>query len=493
VSGESGLSRRDCLRLGLGAAAAAGIAACAPGGARATPPAGAPNVLFIAIDDLNGWVGCLGGDRHADTPHMDALAARGVAFTNAHCPAPLCNPSRSGVLSGVAPAVSGIYRQDQPLGSALPGRPTLLDHFYRAGWRVVTGGKVFHDRVFGRFDEAYPSRWIARPLEPLPPRYPMNGLPPAGDFDWGPLDVDDDATGDGRVAAWAERHLASPSGAPWFCSVGLFRPHLPWYVPRRYFERYGPGVQPPEVFASDLDDVPEAGRALVDANGRVRVVRDAGVWLDLVRGFAASVSFCDAMVGRILDALERGPHAARTVVVVWSDHGFHLGEKQHLSKTTLWEESTRVPLILAGPGVADSGMRCTRAVGLLDLLPTLLELCGLDTPDELAGRSLAPLLRDPAREWDRPAVTTWGLGNHAVRSNRWRYIRYRDGSQELYDHGADAHEWRNLAGRPELAPVVGELSRWLPAADAPEAPGRSRWDEWRDRAVDVLNRRVLRY
>ena len=202
---------------------------------------------------------------------------------------------------------------------------------------------------------------------------------------------------------------------------------------------------------------------------RFKFLEESGQWKNLVRSYLACVSFVDSQVGRVLDALEANDFRDDTVVVLWSDHGFHLGEKLITGKNTLWDRSTRVPLVFAGPGVT-AGARCGKPAELLDIYPTLVELCGLPPGSGLEGRSLVPLLRDPEAAWERPVVTTHGRGNHAVRSERWRYIRYADGSEELYDHHADPLEWRNLASRERLAPVKTKLSRWLPEVDAAESP-----------------------
>jgi arylsulfatase A-like enzyme len=199
-----------------------------------------------------------------------------------------------------------------------------------------------------------------------------------------------------------------------------------------------------------------------------------GRYQEVLQAYLASITFGDALVGRLLDALDASPAADNTIVVLWSDHGWHLGEKQHLHKFTLWERSTRIPLVVAGAGVAAAGARCARPVGTIDLFPTLADLGGLPGPAGLDGASLRPLLETPDRAWDRPALTTHGAGNHAVRSDRWRYIRYADGGEEVYDHAADPHEWTNLAGRSEVDAVKRDLARWLPATDAPAAAAKKR-------------------
>ena len=193
-------------------------------------------------------------------------------------------------------------------------------------------------------------------------------------------------------------------------------------------------------------------------------------WRKAVQGYLASIAFCDTMVGRLLDAFLASRYVDNTIVVLWGDHGWHLGEKLHWRKFALWEEATHAPLIFVAPGVTPVGAKCDRTVSFIDIYPTLIELCGLAPRKELEGVSIMPLLKDPKARWDRPALTTYGRNNHTVRSERWRYIRYRDGSEELYDHSKDPLEWTNLATRPEYTGVKAELAKWLPKTNAPEAP-----------------------
>ena len=489
----NGGSRRAAVAIVAGLVASA--AACGParGVAAAAPPTA--NVLFVVVDDLNDWVGCLGGHPQVHTPHLDRLAARGMLFTNAHCPAPVCNPSRVAVLTGRAPHATGIHDNSVVWHEALGDVATIPGWFRRHGAFVAGGGKINHhmpgfnrvadwDEWFPQvFDGPYQQALVAG-LDPeafrWPEGFPRNGLasvrdlarPPdnAREFDWGPLDADDADSGDGRMVAWAERILRAPPREPFFLAAGIYRPHLPWYAPRRYFDAYPPdAIVPPPAKADDCADLPAAGQRMAAARrGDLELVRAAGKERELLQAYLASISFCDALVGRLVDALDASPARERTIVVLWSDHGWHLGEKDHLHKFTLWERSTRVPLVVIAPGVTVPGGRCSRPVGLVDLFPTIVDLCGLDTPPALDGRSLRPLLERPDRAWDHPALTTHGRGNHALRDERWRLIRYADGGVELYDHAADPHEWTNLAGRPEHAAVEAALAARLPANDAPD-------------------------
>lgn len=470
----------------------------------AEPRADAPNVLFIAVDDLNDWVGCLGGcPGRVETPHIDALAAEGMLFTNAHCAAPVCNPSRTAVMTGLRPSTTGVYNNGHWWRPALPDVVTLPEHFGRNGYLVEGGGKVFHhtpgfnppeqwDTYFHQvFDDPWhrPSPGSAMPVRTLnwPDGFPLNRIdnvaegrrPPANplEFDWGPFDKPDAEMGDGRMVEWAVDFLSRGHDRPFFLAAGIFRPHLPWYAPRSYFEQYPlDEIVLPEVPEDDLDDVPEAGVEMARYRGdEWRLLKNRDRWTDAVQAYLASISFADALVGRLIDALHRSPYAANTIIVLWSDHGWHLGEKHHWHKFTLWEEATRVPLIVVAPGVTSPG-RCAQPVSLIDLYPTLVELCGLPARSEFEGESLVPLLADPESGWDRAAVvTTQGPGNHAVRSRDFRYIRYADGGEELYDHRTDPNEWTNLAVDGSRAELIQRLSGYLPASNAPPVPGKNHW------------------
>jgi arylsulfatase A-like enzyme len=472
------------------------LASAVAGGGVTAAPAARPNVLMIVLDDLNDWVGFLGGHPDVKTPHLDALARRGLAFTNAHVAAPVCNPSRAAFMTGRNPASTGIYGNDVRWHEVLPGAVSLASHFKAHGYHVAGGGKVNHHtpghnrrsdwHVY--FDQVFDSHYQAQQAAgrdvgkfAWPPGFPLNGLPEvktfsrppqnANEFDWGPWDRRDEEMGDGQLATWVADFLARPPAQPFFLAAGIYRPHLPWYAPRKYFDLYPlDRITPPPIKDDDLDDIPAGGqRMAADRRGDLELVRKAGKYREVLQAYLANISYGDALVGRLIAALDASPAAANTIIVLWSDHGWHLGEKNHLHKFTLWERSTRIPFLVIAPGVTRPGTRTARPVGVVDLFPTLNELCRLPAVAGLDGQSLMPLLRDPQRAWDRPAVTTHGAGNHAVRSERWRYIRYADGGEELYDHAHDPHEWTNLAARPEFAAVRSELAKSLPKTDAAPA------------------------
>ncbi|HKB38375.1 MAG TPA: sulfatase [Gemmataceae bacterium] len=433
-----------------------------PAGPVGAADAPKPNVLFIAIDDLNDWIGALGKRTDVKTPNIDQLAARGLLFTRAYCAAPACNPSRCALLTGVRPSTSGVYHNDQPWRPVLRDAVTLPQHFLAAGYAVQGGGKIFHNSYN---DPPSWQKWFKEPPQPVPANKPVNGLNMA-QFDWGPLDVGDEAMGDYKTVSWGIDFLKEKHDQPFFLAIGLIRPHLPFYAPQKYFDMYPlDKVQLPKVLEDDLKDVPAAGVAMAKPNGDHKKVVEAKQWEKAVQAYLACISFADAQVGRLLDALDKSEHARNTIVFLWSDHGWHLGEKQHWRKFALWEEATRVPLVWVVPGVTKAGGKCERTVELISLYPTLCELCGLEIPKHVEGVSFKELLADPKAAWDRPAVTTHGYKNHAVRTERYRYIRYADDSEELYDEEKDPYEWTNLAGKKEMAKVKEGLAKLLPAVN----------------------------
>jgi arylsulfatase A-like enzyme len=276
---------------------------------------------------------------------------------------------------------------------------------------------------------------------------------------------------DYRMVDYAIDYLRADHDKPFFLACGIFRPHMPWQVPRDYYEMYPlESIQLPEVPSDDLDDLPVAGVRMARPQGDHRTVRRTENWEYAVQAYLASITFADGQVGRLIEALDDSDHADNTIIVLWGDHGWHLGEKQHWRKFALWEEATRAPLLFVAPGVTEPHGICERTVDFMSIYPTLCELCNVPITDQLEGPSILPLLEDPSTAWDRPAVTTHGRGNHAVRSERFRYIRYADGGEELYDHDSDPMEWRNLAGDPDFADEMAELARALPVEEAADAP-----------------------
>jgi arylsulfatase A-like enzyme len=438
-----------------------------------------PNVLFIAIDDLNDWIGKLEGHPQSVTPNIDRLADRGVLFANAHCAAPACNPSRAALMTSIAPHRSGVYLNSQPWKPVLRDKVTLSQHFMQQGYRAIGSGKIYHGGFPDpdSWDDYWPSQTKNRPGDPRPEVQSVSGLN-MGHFDWGPVNASDAEMGDTQVVDWVIEQLKTKHDKPLFLACGIFRPHLPWYAPKKYFDQFPVDkIQLPVHRDDDLEDIPEAGVKMAKPTGDHAAVLEHEQWHAAVQGYLASISYTDGQVGRLLDALDTGPHAKNTVVVLWTDHGWHLGEKKHWRKFALWEEATRTPLVfMAPPGTpgmpagTTAGTRVNKPVSLLDIYPTLVDLCGLPARQGLSGQSLVPLMADPTTWWERPALTTHGRLNHTLRSERFRYIRYADGSEELYDHESDPREYTNLAGRDKYAGVIQELSKWLPDENAPDAP-----------------------
>lgn len=439
------------------------------------PAGGKPNVVFVSFDDLNDWA--LAPDSPLHMPRLAGLARRAAFFERAYAASPACNPSRAAVLLGRRPTTTGVYGNRSDWRSAWPDATTLPRAFLEAGYRVEGAGKVFHHHDNSAFhDPSSFHRFLKMQLDPLPRRKlnEIYGIA-SRNYDWGPWPSDPAETPDARSAEFAVDFLEQAHERPFFLAVGLFRPHMPFHAPPSSFAHYPPdAVAMPLRPSDDLDDVPSGGRALLEETKRfweTLLRADAerpGTWRDAVRAYQASATFADQQLGRVLDALGRSRYAANTIVVVWSDHGYHLGEKEHWEKFALWEKTTRVPLVIAAPEVAQPGARIAPPVSLLDLYPTLLELAKLPTRGDLEGVSLVPLLRDPQAGRSRPVLMTWGPGNHSVRNERWRYIRYADGSEELYDHEDDPHEWRNVAGLH--ADVARELRAWIPSEAAEAVP-----------------------
>jgi arylsulfatase A-like enzyme len=432
-----------------------------------------PNVLFIAVDDLNDWIGPLDGYKGVKTPNIDKLAKKGMNFTRAYCPAPVCNPSRTALLTGVRPSTSGVYQNWEPWRRALPKAVTLPQYFMANGYEAVGVSKIFHDAYN---DSASWNIYYPQLRQLTPEKTPVNGF---GNFDWGPLQANDEDMADYKHVQRGIDYLNETHDKPFFLAVGIKRPHLSWWVPQKYFDLYPlSGIQIPKVTNNDLDDVPPIGVGMAhrlpigEMNAVNRNMEDHKFiiendkWKQAVQGYLACISFADAMLGRLLDALEKSAYKQNTIIVFFGDHGWHLGEKEHWRKFALWEEATRVPFIIVAPDIAKPNSLCERTVNLMDIYPTLISLCGLPPKDGLEAIDITPLLKNPKLPWDHPSITTFGQANHAVRTERWRYIQYSDKTEELYDHDADPYEWKNLASDPKYADTKKKLAAWLPKTNA---------------------------
>lgn len=454
----------------------------------ADPAGNPPNILFLAVDDLKDWVGCLGGyEGKVHTPNIDRLAGRGILFQNAHCPSPKCAPSRAAILTGLRPSTTGLYDNGHWWLPNLPHAITIPAHFGQHGYDVVGAGKIFHhtagnhppnqwnqfQRITFQNDPWFRGAKLNYPwsnVAPFPDMFPFSGVEGLGhENDWGSLAIPADDYDDARSTSFAVDYLERSHSRPFFLACGLFRPHLPWYAPQEFFERYPlDEVVLPEVKSDDLTDVPKAGQTLAkDRKRDFDLIKSHGRWKHAIRAYLASISFADDQLGRVLNALQESDARDNTIIVLWSDHGWHLGSKGHWHKSTLWEEATRVPLIISAPG-RSAGI-CDAPVNLLDLYPTLVDLCQIPRPGELDGHSLTPFLSDPSARWEFPSVIEFRRGNAAVRDDRFRYIRYADGSEELYDHQVDPHEWNNLASLPSMRATIQRLTLSLPLEWAPRA------------------------
>jgi arylsulfatase A-like enzyme len=428
-----------------------------------------PNVLFIAIDDLNHWVGHLGRNPQTRTPHIDRLAGMGVTFTRANCAAPVCNPSRAALMSGLRPSTTGVYDNNQNWKPAIAPELTLTTQFLNAGYNVFGAGKIYHgsEHRDGEWSEYFTKDGGSRLR--LHSSAKDDGV---GGIKFGPLANDDQDMPDYKVVSYGLEKLHEKHEQPFFLAIGIVKPHMPFSVPKKYFDMFPLNqIELPPYREDDLNDVPPAGVKMAKPGGDHAQILASGRWKEAVQAYLATIAFCDAQVGRLIDGWQQSAYRDNTVVVLWGDHGWHLGEKHHWRKFALWEEAARAPLIWIAPGVTKAGGVCERPVDFMTIYPTLCDLAGIPIPSHVEGPSIRPLLADPQAAWDRPALTTYHLNNHSLRSERWRYIRYADGGEELYDHDADPYEWTNLASAPRHSDVKIDLAEWLPKVNQAERRG----------------------
>jgi arylsulfatase A-like enzyme len=441
----------------------------------AQPPADRPDVLMIVIDDLNDWNSLLDPASPIKLPNLQRLADRGILFTNAHCVSPACNPSRAATLTGLRPSTTGVYGNKSDWRRAVGNRKTIMQRFMDAGYHVAGAGKIFHHQLDGAFHD--PRSF--HDFQPMRPQlYPPKKLNQAPDYgsentDWGtwPPHVEDSI--DFHTANYCARVLRNPpNDRPLFLACGIYKPHSPFYAPEHYQSSSSTLTMPP-LKEDDLRDLPSGARELLKPTrwfwkGMTKLEkRQPGSYRNFIQSYAACARFADEQIGRVMDALDQSPRRNNTLVVLWSDHGFHLGEKEHIEKFALWEKTTHIPFIVVQPGVIPQGFTCEQPVDLMCLYPTLLQQCGLPADQTADGQSICDLLEHPDNSAsDRVAIMTYLRGNHAVRSTRWRYIRYADGSEELYDHQSDPHEWSNLAGDERFQAVIADHRKWVPTSDA---------------------------
>ncbi|TKG90750.1 DUF4976 domain-containing protein [Puteibacter caeruleilacunae] len=457
-----------------------------------------PNILFFAVDDMADWVGCMKGyPGTVHTPNIDRLAQRGMLFTNAHCASPICGPSRAAVMTGLRPEQNGVYHNIGHYNeySEAIGFPL---YFRQHGYEVLGAGKINHGygcEIPENWD-AYgpdaghiggpvnaeemsiegmdPTKYIKRFDVTLPQNTgalvdrPNNKY---STWDYCAFDIPDNQMPDGKIAAWGVEQLQKEHDKPFLVACGFYRPHQPFYVPKKYFDMYDlDDVVLPKTIAGDMFDIPYSGVQLAHGawtSGKHETCIKHDQWKPLVRGYLAAISFADAQIGKLVDALDYGPNGRNTWIVLFSDHGWHLGEKEHWGKHTPWRNSTRVPFIIVPPkgkSVADFNTvkACDQPVNLLDIFPTLIDISGVPAKNDLAGKSLLPLLKNPETSWDEATVTTIAHGNHVVHTREWSYIHYFDGSEELYNIKDDPEEWRNLANKPAYQSLKDRLKKYLP-------------------------------
>jgi arylsulfatase A-like enzyme len=431
-----------------------------------------PDVVFIIVDDLNDYLGCLGGHPDAISPNIDALAESGMLFTQAYCNSPQCRPSRTSLNHGVYAFNTGTYFNAKFKEETKIVTPTMQQFFMENGYRVVSGGKVFHGNPGKHGDVLF-----NRPRDPKPPKgkdkFNAYGSPSDGYA----LDAADEEMSDYKVASWAIEQWNTETDKPLFMSVGFFRPHRPLQVPAPWFELFPlDSIKRPAEPADgdDWDDMPEFAQKLARSHAHKPMhkglsdhefIVENEVWDETLQAYQASVAFVDAQIGRVVDALADNPRGRETVVMLVSDHGWHLGEKKHWCKGAIWEQTLRIPFIVRAPGV-EAGAVSSQPVSLIDVYPSLVDLAGLPVPEFLDGKSVKPQLENPDAERD-PAISIYGEANTSIRSKDWRYIRYEDGSEELYHHSKDPNEWTNEADNPEHASIKKDLSKFIPADPHP--------------------------
>ncbi len=431
-----------------------------------------PNVLFIPIDDMNHWVGHLGVHPQTKTPNIDRLAASGVSFNKAYCAAPACNPSRIGLMSGLRPSTSGCYDNAQDWRPFVSTDKLLNDVLLKAGYSVFGAGKIYHGSYGNTkewtefFDKSDGGRKLTRHSSAVD-----DGV---GGIKFSPLSNADEDMPDYRNVSYGIEQLQKQHDKPFFLAIGLVKPHLPFSVPKKWFDLFPlDSIQLPPHTDNDLSDVPPAGVRMAKPDGDHAKIIASGRWKEAVQAYLASIAFADAQVGRLIDALDKSPYADNTIVCLWSDHGWSLGEKEHWRKFALWEEPTRTVFIWRVPGMTPDGVQCAHAVDHMSIYPTLCSLTGVAKPEHVEGLDITPLLKDPTADWTAPALTTFHKNNHSFRNETWRYIRYANGGEELYNHDTDPNEWTNLAGDRKYADIKASFQKYVPAVNADELPSKA--------------------
>lgn len=467
----------------------------------------APNILMIVIDDMNDWVGAFGGNPQTLTPHLDAFADNAVVFQNTSCPGPVCGPSRSALLSGFMPYHSGIYSNSQNMRDSkmVQEHATLPEYFSKNGYLTISKGKIFHkhttkngwdhgqwaydvwekedgfdgiqqDKMFSR------NKGIFNGEKDPNAKYTTTGV----EFGWAPTKGKKEDTKDYRTATWFAEKLGEEFEKPFFMLMGLSKPHLPWYVPEEYFDMYDlDEVKIPEYRLDDLDDILDGNgnKAFSPSDDFLWVQQDDELFRRAVRAYMAASSYADDCAGVVLDALAGSKYKDNTIVVIFGDHGWHLGEKLRFRKASLWKEATQLPLMIRTPEMSGK-QYCARTVNLIDLYPTLIDLCGLPEKTNIDGKSIVPLLNDVSLIWE-PTTTSKNQGWNSVISEDWHYIyNEKNGTEELYDLRIDPMEWNNLArsDSKEIQEAMSYMKSYLPETEADPIPAREK-----NKSLDIVD------
>lgn len=445
-----------------------------------------PNVLFISVDDLNNWIGCLNNYSNTKTPNIDKLADRGVLFSNAHCQAPLCGPSRASIMTGLRPSTTGIYGMvpDNQVRSENPATKDIIflpEYFRKRGYYTMGVGKLFHQHApDDLFDE---SGGRVKGMGPYPEeRFVWDGFGKSDrkkygrtNTDWGAFPEADSLMPDHQSADWVIERLNKEYDKPFFMGLGFLRPHVPLYVPQKWFDMHPlEGIEVAPYFSDDLNDIPPVGLKINDLPmmPSTEWARNSDEWKKIIQAYLACISFVDYEIGRVISALEENGYADNTIIVFWSDHGYRLGEKGTFAKHGLWESATKAPLLFSAPNLP-KGKVIDAPVELLSIYPTLLELAELPAYERNEGTSLVSMMLNKEAIEGSYAITTFGMNNHSVKASGYRYIQYEDGTEEFYDHKNDPNEWQNQAGNSDYAADFKALKQLLPVKNANWDPNSS--------------------
>jgi len=443
-----------------------------------------PNVLFIAVDDLNNWIGPIDNFSNVKTPNFDRLAKMGVTFTNAHVQAPLCGPSRASIMTGLRPSTTGIYGMTPDNDIRRDGNPATKDiaflpeYFQQNGYHTMGIGKLFHIHAPENVFQETGGR--VKGFGPYPEkRYVWDGFGKGirgthgrTSTDWGAFPENDTLMPDHQSVNWVKERLDRNYDEPFFMGLGFLRVHVPLYVPQKWFDLYPlDNIETPPYKSDDLNDIPAVGMKINDLPmmPSTEWAKESGEWKKIVQAYLACISYVDYELGRVLDALEASQYKDNTIIVLWSDHGYRLGEKGTFAKHALWETATKAPLMFAAPNLP-KGKKIEAPVEMLSIYPTLLELSGLKAYDKNEGTSLVSLMKSDKINKKNYAITTFGKDNHAIKKDGFRYIQYEDKTEEFYDHNKDPNEWTNQANNPIYASKIAELKKLLPTKNV-------KWDE----------------